>query len=89
MKYYEKRTETVTNEYLSKVVCDLCHDTIPPRWMGDVDEVTVERKTGYNGPDGGSGDLVGVDLCPKCFSDRLIPWLESQGANIQRTEWDW
>jgi hypothetical protein len=50
--------------------------------------VTVTHRSGKSYPEGGSGTEVEVDLCPKCFKDRLIPWLESQGATIEASDWD-
>lgn len=50
--------------------------------------VTITHCSGMSYPEGGSGTTVEVDLCPKCFKDRLIPWLESQGAMIETREWD-
>ena len=31
---------------------------------------------------------IDVDMCPKCFSKKLIPWLESQGVKIDAKERD-
>ena len=97
-----KRYETVTPEpkptqYLIGLTCDLCGRET--KWRGwaedcwDVDEieikVTIRRHQGQNYPEGGWGTDYEVDLCPECFKDKLIPWLESQGAKVQQTEWDW
>ncbi len=30
-----------------------------------------------------------VDLCPECFKERLLPWLDSQGAKARIEDWDW
>jgi hypothetical protein len=30
-----------------------------------------------------------VDLCPDCFKDKLVPWLQSQGAQIDKKELEW
>jgi hypothetical protein len=50
--------------------------------------VTVTHRSGLSYPEGGSGTEIEIDLCPKCFQDRLIPWLESQGATIEARDWD-
>jgi hypothetical protein len=50
--------------------------------------VTIKHRSGYACADGGSGTEVEVDLCPKCFQGRLIPWLKSQGAKIEAREWE-
>jgi hypothetical protein len=51
--------------------------------------VEVMQKEGANYYDGGSGTKYEVDLCPTCFKEKLIPWLNSQGAEIKQEEWDW
>ena len=51
--------------------------------------VTVKHRAGEQYPEGGFGDGIEIDLCPKCFRNRLVPWLKSQGANIKYEDWDW
>jgi len=51
--------------------------------------VQVRQRDGKAYPEGGWGTVVEIDICPECFKARLIPWLESQGVVIERTEWDW
>ncbi len=96
---YGKRIKTCEETYLVEKRCDLCgmpgkndHD-----WSDSSDytvdetqvEVTVRQKEGCSYPEGGSGTKYVVDMCPKCFKEKLIPWLRSQGAEIKETEWDW
>jgi hypothetical protein len=79
--------------------CDLCgvaskrgEDWEPISSSHNVNEtevsVTVKHRMGWSYPEGGSGTEVEVDLCPKCFKDRLIPWRPSQGAPIEVREWE-
>ena len=43
--------------------------------------VTVSCAKGSSDPDGGSDhEVTRFDICPKCFRERLMPWLISQGA---------
>lgn len=77
--------------------CDLCGVDAKNILWGDFscdfDEtevrVSVKQKEGTQYPEGGSGTECEIDICPKCFKDRLVPWLISQGANIERKDWDW
>jgi len=79
---------------LIKVSCDLCGavahsiDDWSTRGYG-IDEITISQKDGDSYPEGGSGTEYNVDMCPKCFKEKLIPWLESQGCKAKRKSWDW
>ena len=46
-------------------------------------------KTGSNYPEGGSGEETTIDICPDCFKDKLIPWVESFGGKPTVKEWNW
>lgn len=51
--------------------------------------VEVRLREGESYPDGGSGTEIEIDICPDCFRDKLIPWLQSQGVRTEVEEWDW
>ena len=94
MKHTEKRAVERIETFVVKVTCDICHEEIRREHdsVGDgcsAEEVTVEHKTGHSYPEGGSGETVLVDICPKCFDERLVPWLQSQGAEPRKEEWSW
>lgn len=98
MKIYgEKIIPRYVNEYVKSRRCDLCGtESKGSEWQKGCyevaeTEITVEvrQKEGNSYPEGGSGTKYEIDLCPKCFKNRLIPWLKSQGATIQEEEWDW
>ena len=82
------REPAKTREVVDYETCDICGDRILEN-MYEVNEVEVRHKTGSSFPEGGSGDEVEFDLCGKCFTEKLIPWLSTQGAEPRRTEWDW
>ena len=46
------------------------------------------KEGGYYHYDGGYFTHINVDICPKCFLTKLVPWLESQGVKINKTELD-
>lgn len=78
-----------TREVVDFVTCDLCGAKIDTRDNYEVNEVEVHHKTGSSYPEGGSGEDVSVDMCGKCFDEKLVPWLRSQGVEPRTEEWDW
>jgi hypothetical protein len=95
---FREREITRTEKVCTRLTCDLCGRDGNPHtdWelsSYDVNETVVKievfQKTGESCSDGGSGEAIQVDICPWCFRDKLIPWLESQGAKIQKRNWDW
>lgn len=90
MLHQEKKTETkevttVTREWKT---CDICGATISPGPY-EVEETEVSMKVGTSYPEGGSSITTEVDLCQKCFTEKLIPWLRSHGAEPRSHEVDW
>jgi hypothetical protein len=96
MRKYEKRVEPVERNDLIETTCDLCgalakkgHWESSAYEIGEVEiEVTVRQEDGTAYPEGGWGTDYMVDMCPGCFKNKLIPWLESQGCKAKRKEWD-
>ena len=81
----------------TSVVCDLCAgeaagpSAYEPSWDGDlygVARTAVSMEVGDNYPEGGATVERRVDVCPTCFTAKLIPWLESQGATVAKIERD-
>jgi hypothetical protein len=70
------------------VTCDLCGMKIEAERF-EVAEATVQIRRGSAYPEGGSETTRSVDVCCDCFEQKLIPWLESQGAVIQENESEW
>jgi hypothetical protein len=70
--------------------CAICKNE-SPRYDGwskssyDIDEVCISYET-----DSLTNRAIryDVDICPWCFITRVVPWLESQGAQIRKTEID-
>lgn len=89
MKHYESiEVPAKTEQRLYKTTCDVCGDEIKEERYS-AEEVTVKRRTGCSYPDGGSGQEVSVDMCGKCFDEKLVPWLESQGVKPKTEDWEW
>ena len=88
-----------TKEIVSHILCDLCGIVGHPGYSGEVEwgrdaegderETAVILKSGYAGGDGGHWNTASFHICPTCFRDRLVPWLESQGAKKTDDEIEW
>ena len=77
-----------------KVICDFCGAETdnaecwaPESGAYCVNEVTIQLKTGEVYIETSRGKTLTVDLCPKCFLKKLIPWFESQGAKVREENW--
>lgn len=95
MKKYTKVSKMeIIKEYdrLDLTICDICGDSTKNGWKDgwyDAHESEISMKTGFNYPEGGSGVTLTFDICPKCFTDKLIPWVKSFGGEPTVKEWDW
>lgn len=97
MKHYEDRVIPERIDRVCKnVTCDLCGATSKSYdWTSGVYEVNetdvnvvIKHKSGESYPSGGWGTTSEIDMCPKCFQEKLIPWVKSQGGNVREEEWD-
>lgn len=79
-------------------VCDICGCKAEggDEWSGSIydiedTEVTIkiQYETGTRYPDNGWSKKYEIDICPRCFKDKLMAWLEEQGVNITEIETDW
>jgi len=94
--YKDKEVPAHTEKIIVKRICDLCGKEGKHSWDGGIFEesntaikASIRHKEGRNYPDSGFGDEIDIDLCPNCFRNKLVPWLQEQGANIKYEEWDW
>ena len=89
MKVFKDKTiPSRVEKKLTGTFCDMCKSEIKEE-MWNVDEVEVTRDLGVRYPEGGNIETTSVDLCGKCFSEKLVPWLENQGCEIQTEECDY
>ena len=93
-----KNKKTVHREYDSEVVdsvtCDICKKIYQgEHWERessyDVLETEVKMKTGSSYPEGGSGEEISFDICPTCFTEKLVPVLKELGAEPTVSDWEW
>lgn len=95
--YLTEEIPATTRQKLSKTTCDLCgNEAKHGCWESSTYEVneteievTVRQREGTSFPDGGDCEEYSVDMCPSCFKNKLIPWLESQGCKAKTKEWEW
>jgi hypothetical protein len=80
--------------YENRVVCDFCDaETDDPEcWPPQsgqycINQVTIQLKTGENYIETKHGKTLTIDMCPKCFLEKLIPWFESQGIEVREEIW--
>ena len=96
-KIEEKKIVKEVTKKNERVFCDLCgKEAMYGDWSGGVYEINeteihvrIKQKEGCQFPEGGSGEYYEVDICPECFKEKLVPWLNSQGANLKPLDWSW
>ena len=93
MRKFKRVEKTYLERQLDILECDICHDRFdslnwdePKGSDFDVD-TTVECKRGYSAWGDAWGEGISFDICPTCFKEKLVPWVESHGSKV--TEWDW
>jgi hypothetical protein len=92
MKTYKERTKPACKyKVLVETKCDLCGSTTITGWKRDqfdALEVDVKLKTGSAFPITGRGEEISIDICPDCFTTKLVPWVQSQGGKPTATAWE-
>jgi hypothetical protein len=94
MKIYGERTvpEHVTTE-LRAIRCELCgKEAANGDWSAktyDVAVVTVSMEVGEDFGGSGSIKRTSYELCLDCFRNRLMDWIEGQGAHRTVEELSW
>jgi hypothetical protein len=88
-----KRVEErpTSREVLEDTICDMCGKTAPRDTIGPFPGWQ------YNGGTCRESDQIisycgftyaematKIDLCPTCYRNKLVPWLISQGVNVQK-----
>lgn len=81
------KTETHEHRVLDWYECDLCHRKTKATHYYDVDQVKIEHRVGTDYPEGASGTMTYVDMCPDCWESRFLVWLKSQGVEPHTEEY--
>ena len=94
--YIEPAKPAKEMKRLVKRACDICGLEGTDNWDGGWYEVNdteismkIKYRVGENYPEARFGEECEVDLCPKCFKEKLLPWLKTQGAEIKIRDYDW
>jgi len=98
-KTISKKIEQTINK--EEVYCDICGNkasmasfadaswNVDPRDYRFTETTKIILKEGEQYIEGGYYEEIAIDICPKCFKEKLIPWLKSQGVKIQKREVDY
>ncbi len=73
---------------LDKLICDICkkeakypnHDWAEQNLGHKTLKTEISLEDSNYFPDGGFGEVIKFDICPECFKNKLIPFIESFGA---------
>lgn len=84
---YETKPETHDVKRCVERTCDLCGKKSEQpesedwgRGLFNVARTTLELVEGKRFPEGRQCTTTKFDICPACFVEKLVPWMESQGA---------
>jgi hypothetical protein len=79
-------------EQLDYISCELCSARTLPGQDGweeriyDVLDVEIQLNQGYSYPGYYSTTATVLDICPKCFREKLMPWFVAQGGTVRTEE---
>lgn len=76
---------------LDRTTCDICQSEIGLDHVGIGTDTIVKHSTVNDyGPDcGGDGKDTTLDICSKCFTEKLVPWAVAQGVKPRIESYDW
>src|SRR5689334_6230256 len=99
MKQYIEKIDNTPRKYKELVArtCDICGSDGKTQDWGEFTckynetqiSIKIRHMTGETYGNCGNEDRYEIDICPKCFQTKLIPWLESQGVNKEIVTIDW
>ena len=94
MKIEREEIKEEKYKYVDKTICDLCHTKYEGDNWGinssyDSLETKIHLRTGSNYPEGFDHDYLECDICPDCFTLKLVPWLESQGVKMRKRNFNY
>jgi len=84
---YTKKTITQQVTQVDYIQCDLCgkqkkHQSVWDDGLYDIQETTIEIRTGKQYPDSYYADVTKADICPQCFVQKIIPTLKKIGVKF-------
>jgi hypothetical protein len=85
-----------TKEVFDHYTCDICGSKAKNKENWDsnekyyVNKVTIKHIVGNSFPEGGGGKEYHLDICPKCFTNRILPKLKLEfDIEPRKREWDY
>lgn len=95
MRNYEYREKPAEKyKLLKECICDLCgHKSTElfndPERYGDYSQITVEMQEGTCYPESHSYTTTYYDICPNCFKNKIMRFLNNEGASPTEENNDW
>lgn len=93
MKKYRTEPRMHDEKILVLCQCDLCKKEFRnDDWEAscyEVKDTTISYRTGKSYPDISYGEEYSIDICPGCFMEKLIPWIESEGGEVEEKDWEY
>lgn len=94
MKHFKTVLVHHDKQVLTHRTCDICGSESydGSNWSDKtfgVEEITILRKTGESYPDCGTMTDWSFDLCPSCWTEKLVPWMKEQGAFPEEKDIGW
>ena len=84
MDHYEEVTETIIHKKFIKTTCDICGKDIQEENMGSYfNEVTIFHEYGQRWQGCQTAKKFEPDVCIKCFTEKILPFLKSLGIDIK------
>jgi hypothetical protein len=91
------------NEKVVELICDICKKNIivvnagldnnnwaTNEYENNMQKVTIKLEDGNDClGSGGESTETEFDVCPECFKEKIMPFIESFGSKPQVTEHDW
>jgi hypothetical protein len=93
MEKSELKEVTRQEKQIVEFTCDLCDAKakLPGQpWSkdsSDIARVEVSLRTGWARYGDGFGEIIHFDICPDCFTNKLVPWFIEQGATAYKEDW--
>jgi hypothetical protein len=101
VREYRDVERVVKERQLVQTTCDLCGRVAAEgNWCGEsrwprIDDETqlavrvCRKRMETYGSDSGDTEELSYDICPQCFTDKLVPWLQGQGAQAKPVNFSW
>ncbi len=86
----EKIIPAHKQEQIQRIDCDICKTEVPGTGAYDIKHVSMKFTEGSSYPSGGTLEKKIFDVCPKCFTGIVMPWMKTNfGAEPRVEEIDW